>query len=319
MMNLTVLVPTYRRSQDLQRCLEALKQQTVAIHELLIVVRDEDEETHRFFQGFQPASLPLRLVSVTQPGTVAALNAGLAMANGDIIAITDDDAAPHPDWLEKIQQHFAQDPKLGGLGGRDWMYLENQLQTAAMHPGASDEVGKISWFGRITGNHHIGEGSVRSVDILKGVNMSFRRLAIEGLAFNQALRGAGAQVDNEIDFCLKVGHRGWTLKYDPQVAVDHFLGRRTSTEHRMHFNAQYWCDATYNETLILLSNLSPIRRTVFILWAFLVGTRHKLGIFQLIRFYPQERDLAWRKWQTSVRGRWEALQDWYESSYLFHS
>ncbi|MDB9379712.1 glycosyltransferase family 2 protein, partial [Nodularia sphaerocarpa] len=103
----TVLIPTYRRPLDLSRCLLALQAQTKPVDQLIIVVRDTDTETWEFLAEFHLQNfLPIQTVKVTQTGVVAALNAGLAEVEGDIFSITDDDAAPHPDWLEKINAHF---------------------------------------------------------------------------------------------------------------------------------------------------------------------------------------------------------------------
>ena len=76
-MNITALIPTYRRPKDLERCLEALKRQTRPADEVLVIVRDTDLETRTFLEAFNRASLPLRLVTVKVPGVVAAMNAGL--------------------------------------------------------------------------------------------------------------------------------------------------------------------------------------------------------------------------------------------------
>ena len=122
-MIITVLVPTYHRPKDLGRCLEALEKQTRAPNEVLVVARDGDTETLGLLQSVNRGSLlALRTVTVTKPGLVAALNAGLDAASGDVIAITDDDAAPHPDWLARIEAHFQADTKVGGVGGGDWVH-----------------------------------------------------------------------------------------------------------------------------------------------------------------------------------------------------
>jgi glycosyltransferase involved in cell wall biosynthesis len=317
-MLISIIVPTYRRPHDLANCLQALKKQLHQPDEVLVIVRDTDDATSKMLSNFLIDNLPLKIITVQESGVVKALNAGLSNAVGDIVAITDDDAAPHADWLAKIIKHFATDQQLGGVGGRDWMYINSQLQTAAMHPGASPTVGHLQWFGRLIGNHHIGEGEARYVDVLKGVNMSYRRSAIRDLYFNEQLKGAGAQVDNEVDFCLKVKQRGWKLLYDPQVAVDHFLGQRFDKDQRRLFNDRALSDSAYNETIILLQNLPPLRRTIFLFWAVLIGTRQRFGIFQLLRFYPQEQQLAVQKWQMSMQGRWEGLQDWLRQSPASH-
>jgi cellulose synthase/poly-beta-1,6-N-acetylglucosamine synthase-like glycosyltransferase len=305
-MKMTVLVPTYRRPKDLERCLKALQQQIRSADEAIVVVRDTDRETCQLLDTlFTARPLPLQTLKVTIPGQVNALNIGLEYSTGDIIAITDDDAAPHPDWLERIEAHFLADERVGGVGGRDYMYFGNRLED-----GAKKTVGKISWFGRAVGNHHLGFGTARAVDVLKGANMSYRRTAIEGLQFDNRLRGSGAQVHNDLGFSLTVKNRGWKLIYDPAVAVDHYPAQRFDEDQRHAFNAIAWANRSHNETVELLDYLILPQKIVYSIWAVLVGTREVFGFIQLFRFLPTEKGLAAQKWWASVRGRWQGLQTW---------
>jgi GT2 family glycosyltransferase len=50
-------------------------------------------------------------------GASVARNTGIAASNGAIIAFTDDDCEPSPDWLAVIVECFASDPFLGVVGG----------------------------------------------------------------------------------------------------------------------------------------------------------------------------------------------------------
>jgi glycosyltransferase involved in cell wall biosynthesis len=119
-MNISVVIATYRRPKDLERCLKALQHQTRPADQVVLVVRDPD--TEKFLAAFNPDLLPLHVVRKEDTGgIVAAMNAGLEAAKEDIIAFTDDDAAPHPDWLARIENHFLwQMSSIGGVGGRDY-------------------------------------------------------------------------------------------------------------------------------------------------------------------------------------------------------
>lgn len=309
MTTITTIIPTYRRPTDLARCLKALKHQIRQADEVLVVVRDTDTETWQFLQSFDYHPLPLHTVTVTVTGVVAAMNAGLEASHGDIITFTDDDAAPHSDWLARIEQHFLADDRIGGVGGRDRMYC-NDIEVVS---DGKETVGRLQWFGRVIGNHHLGIGEPREVDMLKGVNMSFRREAIASLRFDDRMRGTGAQVHFEIAFSLAMKRAGWKLIYDPQVEVDHYQAQRFDEDQRDAFNELAFFNAVHNETLALLENLPPIRRFVFMTWALLVGTRKALGVVQWLRFLPREGELAQRKWLTSIRGRWQGWQTWQQS------
>ncbi|MTJ06732.1 MULTISPECIES: glycosyltransferase family 2 protein [unclassified Anabaena] len=301
----TVLIPTYRRPQDLARCLKALQQQTKSVDQAIIVVRDTDTETQEFLDQFPYYLLPLKIVTVTQPGVVAALNAGLAQVQGDIVSITDDDAAPHPDWLAKINSHFSVNGAIGGVGGRDWVYQGDKLEA-----GSRSIVGKLQWCGRVIGNHHLGVGAPREVDVLKGVNMSFRTQAIGKLRFDDRMRGTGAQVHFEMSFTLTLKRAGWKMIYDPSIAVDHYPAQRFDEDQRHNFNDIALINLVHNETLVLLEHLSPFRRIVFLCWSVLVGTRESLGICQWLRLFPKQGELVTKKLQASLQGRWLGYQQY---------
>jgi cellulose synthase/poly-beta-1,6-N-acetylglucosamine synthase-like glycosyltransferase len=304
-MKITVLVPTYRRPQDLERCLTALQQQVRCADEVLLVVRDTDDLTHTFLKAFESGTLSLRTVAVTAPGAIAAMNVGFEAATGEIISVTDDDAAPDPDWLQRIEAQFQGDRDLGGVGGRDRVYLGTQLLE-----GAEPLVGKLQWFGRMVGNHHLGVGLAREVDLLKGVNMSFRNSAIAGLRCDERLKGTGAQVHFEVALCLSVKQRGWKLIYDPAIVVDHYPAQRFDEDERKRFSAVATANIVHNETFILLEHSSLPQRLIYGCWALLVGTRSAFGLLQLLRFLPQEGNLALQKWQAAMQGRWQGWQTW---------
>src|SRR5260370_18870095 len=102
-MKISVLVPTYRRPADLARCLAALRRQARAPDEVIVVVRPEDDATHeRLADPAVRGKLALRVALVDVPGQVAALNPRLNVAAGDVLAITDHDAAPRPAWRHRL-------------------------------------------------------------------------------------------------------------------------------------------------------------------------------------------------------------------------
>lgn len=308
MLTLSVVIPSYCRPKDLARCLDALKKQKRPADEVLVVVRDTDTETWTFVQTLNPDFLPLRTATVRESGVVAAMNVGMDAACGDIIAFTDDDATPHTDWLERMEAHFLSDSNIGGVGGRDWVYHGTQLEE-----GEREVVGQVQWFGRVIGGHHLGVGEAREVDVLKGVNMSFRRSAIGQMHFDSRMRGTGAQVHFELAFSLALKQAGWKLIYDPKVAVNHYPAQRFDEDQRNRFNDIALINAVHNETLVLLENLPLTRRAAFVFWATLVGTRDAPGFLQWLRFLPKEGTLAGQKLLASLRGRWLAWETWQQS------
>lgn len=294
---ITVLIPTYRRPGDLGRCLDAVAAQRRRAEEVLVVVRLEDTESHAVITDYARRLPGLRRVDVGPPGQVHALNSGLDKASGDIIAITDDDAAPRADWLERVERWFAGDARIGGVGGRDWVHHGERVEDSVRCV-----VGKLEWYGRCVGNHHLGAGGAREVDFLKGANMSYRRTAIGTLRFDTRLRGTGAQVHNDLAFSLAVRRSGWKLIYDPEVAVDHYPAPRFDEDARRVVSEVAYRNAAFNQALILCEALGRVRVWVFLLWATAIGTRSAPGLLQLLRLYASEGRAALTKTRATLVG-----------------
>ncbi|SEA82838.1 Glycosyltransferase, GT2 family [Paraburkholderia sartisoli] len=307
----SVIVPTWRRTADLARCVAALCAQTRRVDELVVVARAEDHASLQWLEQFQntPHDTPLRVALVREPGVVAAYNRGIEASTGDIVGFTDDDAAPHADWVERIVAAFARDPLLGGFGGRDIVHERNGILT-----GEKQAVGVVSWYGRAVGNHHIGVGEPRDVQILKAVNMAFRRQAIGAVRFDPRLRGSGAQVHCEMAFCLDVMRRGWKLIYDPTLLVEHYPAQRSDEDQRYTFNDTAFYNASFNLRLIMCEHLPPLGRGMFVVYASLIGNRADPGLARALSLVLAGESLtvALRKWWVglrAMRGAWrEAMR-----------
>jgi cellulose synthase/poly-beta-1,6-N-acetylglucosamine synthase-like glycosyltransferase len=302
-LTLSVVVPSYMRPVELRRCCEALSRQVQPADEIIIVWRAGDEVTERLVAEVAGWGGSIVAVRVEQPGQVAALNAGLRAAKGDIVAFTDDDAAPLPDWTLRIGQHFSADDRLGGLGGRDhWDGVRGK--------GSHAVVGRVQWFGRCIGFHHAGVGDPRRVEILKGVNMSFRRSVIEPIGFDHRLRGEGAQVANDLNLALQVKKRGWTLTYDPSVAVDHYMAVRHDDDQRTYRSALAQSNASHNSALSLLEYLPAWRVPIYLIWALAIGSSEIPGIAQAMRLQMRGTKSVGRIYRASLHGTLAGIGTW---------
>jgi glycosyltransferase involved in cell wall biosynthesis len=99
----SVVVPTYRRPDLLDRCLGALVVQDLELSAYEVVVADDaaSDETRRQLKRWEAASRPVvRYVPVQHAhGPAAARNAGWRAARGEVVAFTDDDTVPDAGWL----------------------------------------------------------------------------------------------------------------------------------------------------------------------------------------------------------------------------
>ncbi len=236
-LTISVVVPSYRRPDSLARCLRGLAVQTSPPLEILIVCRADDRETIALVQRESFAEV----VTVQEAGLVAALQAGFLASKGRVVAFTDDDAVPRPDWLARLLSRYDRED-VGLVGGRDML-----------HPPRSEalieEVGIVTRWGRLVGNHHRGTGRVRNVDVLKGVNLSARR---EAFVLPSGLRGRGTQPHSELALCTWARLRNWQIRYDPEIVVDHFPEARPLGDGRERGRWREQFDSSYNLVAAML-------------------------------------------------------------------
>lgn len=298
-----VVICSFKRPDGLLRALDSLRVQQEPPHEVLVVAQGRDAPTLAALDARPDDGLPIRRVIVDRPGLVHARNAGLAALRSDVVAFTDDDTATWPDWLARIMAHFRADPCLGGLGGRDWVHEDGRRQE-----GTAETVGRVQWFGRVIGNHHLGHGGLRPVDVLKGANMSFRTAAIRDLRFDARLRGRGAMPDDDMTFSLAVKRSGWGVAYDPAVALEHFSGEREEPRHysgyMRSFDGPGLFDFAHNQSVALLSGLPSLpRRLAFLAWSAAVGTKVAPGFLQAVLLTRKLGWLSWRRYAVVQRGK----------------
>jgi GT2 family glycosyltransferase len=294
---LSVVIPTYRRAQALRLCLAALARQDRPADEILVVVRPEDRAALEVIDS-QPG--PVRAILVDRPGVVAAMNAGADASTGDVVALTDDDARPFPDWTSRMLATYATDPAIGAVGGRDWIHTGDRLWS-----GSASVVGVINRVGGVTGNHHLGTGPARDVDVLKGVNFSMRGPLLREIRFDERLFCERISDHWELAICFAVRRRGYRIVYDPAIAVDHHVQPRIDATRS--FGEGEVRDAAFNESLALLEHLPLYKRVVHLAWAVAVGSRSVPGIAQAIRLLPTSGRSQFALLRGNLTGRQQAI------------
>jgi glycosyltransferase involved in cell wall biosynthesis len=120
----SVIVPTYRRTDLLERCLGALAAQRLPASDFEIIVADDglSAATRAACERWRGALASrggptLRYCTPARHGgPAAARNAGARLAAGAILAFTDDDTLPEPEWLERGLAAFG--PGIAAAWGR---------------------------------------------------------------------------------------------------------------------------------------------------------------------------------------------------------
>jgi GT2 family glycosyltransferase len=114
----SVIIPTHNRAAQLANCLCALARLDYPRDRFEVIVVDDASETPLDDALARvPPELQVTLIRQAQAGPAAARNAGARCARGELLAFTDDDCAPAPDWLAAFEARLHAAPK-AALGGR---------------------------------------------------------------------------------------------------------------------------------------------------------------------------------------------------------
>ena len=160
-----VIVTKYERWDDLDNCLSALAKQKFQDFEIIIVV---PKNVNPQIQDLSPTKWITHVISQGGVGISNARNCGVKAAKGEVIAFTDDDAEPHRDWVEKIKQHFDQQPELDYLGGEFTLEPKNIWQR---------------W---ILKRYHLSPTAIEA-GLCHGNNMAYKRAVFDTFQFDENL------------------------------------------------------------------------------------------------------------------------------------
>ncbi|MCK4667247.1 glycosyltransferase family 2 protein [Candidatus Dependentiae bacterium] len=273
-MKVTVIIPAYRRPVDLERCLNALKRQKVQPEEIIVTVRDFDEECQTVVKQYSGLISNLQLVIVTGVGQIHAWKKGFEHSTGEIISFLDDDSEPLEDWIEQIIKHFAKS-NCAGVSG----YTPNIDENGKEIYIRGKVVGKLFWYGKFLGNFHEYYPKVIKIDSLRGANMTFRRKFIES---NFKFKLKGREYKNDTALSFEVVKRGGYLEYNPLIKVRHHIGRQFINKGREPSNEEQYANS-YNNTLIILKYKSYLTFFTYLFFSILVGQNDAPGVLRMLK------------------------------------
>jgi glycosyltransferase involved in cell wall biosynthesis len=119
---ISVVIPTYNEEKNIERCLEALNEQTIPREDFEIIVVD-GQSTDRTVEIAQRYAD--KVIQQASKGVGGARNDGAMVARGDIIVTTDADCVPYSEWLEVVREHFEDESVIAVTGFLDPLDFES--------------------------------------------------------------------------------------------------------------------------------------------------------------------------------------------------
>ncbi|MFN8543415.1 MAG: glycosyltransferase [Candidatus Binatia bacterium] len=206
----SVVVCAYNAERTMDACLASLRTLNYPDYEVVVVNDGSTDRTLEISQRHAAAfaadatAPPFVLIDQPNKGLSLARNVGAEAATGAIVAYTDSDCVPDPDWLAFLVYRFVRSGFVA-VGGPNFAPPEPSLVPAAvavspggpMHVLLEDEVAE-----------HI-----------PGCNMAFTKKAIEEVGgFDAVFAAAG----DDVDFCWRLQNRGYPVGFSAAATVWHY-------------------------------------------------------------------------------------------------
>jgi GT2 family glycosyltransferase len=215
----SVIIPTYNRPQQLSTCLASLTRLHFRRDRFEVIIVDDGSAMplEPILASFYDR-LHVALLKQPNAGPAAARNTGAARAQGQFLAFTDDDCAPAPDWLRKLEARFVAAPDCM-IGGRTVNALtDNPYSTASqvivdvVYAHYNADPNRARFFA----SNNMALPSDR-FHALGGFNPSFT-------------------TSEDRELCDRWRHHGYRIIYAPEVVIYHAHSLTFRTFCRQHFN-----------------------------------------------------------------------------------
>jgi GT2 family glycosyltransferase len=131
---ISIIIPTFNRPRQLETCLAALAESKYPRECFeVIVVDDGGMADLRPIITAHQESLQLSLTRQPRGGPAAARNAGAALAQGALLAFTDDDCLPDPSWIAVLARQMTDRPDHLVGGATVNLLSANPFSAASQH------------------------------------------------------------------------------------------------------------------------------------------------------------------------------------------
>ena len=126
----SVIIPVLNNISGLRQTLSALDSQTYSpkLYEVIVVDNGSKENLAEVIRDYQQAKLAYE----PQPGSYVARNKGISIARGEILAFTDSDCIPEPDWLTNGVKQLMSTDNCGLVAGKINFFYQNPARPTSV-------------------------------------------------------------------------------------------------------------------------------------------------------------------------------------------
>ncbi len=205
MPSVSVIICTLNRAVYLKNALEGLRRQTYPNFEVIVVRGPSTDGTDAVLDE---CASDIRIGFCPDRNISASRNVGIKLAQGEILAFTDDDAMPDPKWIDNLILPYS-DPTVAGAGGSIFDGSVGQIVYAVNLCTRAGVVSNLNEF-----SDAYARPGADPVQYLTGGNMSFRRSALSELGGFDERYIYGYE---DVDLCCRLIDTGMKIAFAPDA------------------------------------------------------------------------------------------------------
>ncbi len=114
-MTFTIITPSFNQAEYIERTIQSVLNQVDVVLEYLIIDGNSTDHTKHIISQYENR---IKLISETDTGQSNAINKGLRMATGDIIAFLNSDDVYFPGTLKQVENYFSKNPESRWVYGK---------------------------------------------------------------------------------------------------------------------------------------------------------------------------------------------------------
>jgi len=255
----TVAVCTHDRPKDLRRCLDALMQLPDDGQEILVIDNcPSTEETLRLVESYPG----VRYVREHRVGLDIARNRALLEATHEVVAFTDDDAAPDKNWLRALLVNFNAPTVMCVTGLTMPLELETKAQeTFERHYSFSKGFRRVVHSSH--SRHPLAPGPVGA-----GANMAMRKSILQLVGpFDEALdAGTKTRSGGDHEMFVRLLLAGYQIIYDPAALSWHRHRRSWKELQQTVYGYGVGVYALWTRTLLVQKEWGVVRMAFLWFW-----------------------------------------------------
>lgn len=211
----SVIIPNWNGLRLLRPCLEALRRQTVADREVIVVENASTDGSREALAAEYPEVRVL--AQETNLGFAAGCNAGIRAARGRVIALLNNDVEAEPDWLAELLAALERHPRAGAVASRMMSHADRTLLNAAGDLYRADGTPDSRGVWQAYGPPFDAEVEVFGAS---GGAVAYRREMLEDVGLFEERFFMWCE---DVDLAWRARLAGWKTVYAPRAVVYHHM------------------------------------------------------------------------------------------------